>query len=88
MAMIHKCDRCGAIIENQKGYSLGGDITVTRICLGYDRPDYSPLYERKVTGHYRREFDLCDECLRKVIVYMMNDVDEFEPSENDHDILV
>lgn len=83
MSVAHRCDRCGKIIENQKGYSLGGDITAKGVSIVYERP-YQNLAGYKNIGLYRRELDLCDECLRKVIVYAMNNVDEeFNSCDND-----
>lgn len=86
MAVIHRCDRCGVTIEKPKGYSLATDITAKGVSITYEGP-YINIAGHKDVGLYRRELDLCDECLRKVIVYAMNNVDE-EFNSCDSDIIM
>ena len=57
MSNAKKCDRCGKLYENYKGVNIteGGNSYNTVIFTG---------------GLYNRDFDLCPDCMSKLIEFI------------------
>jgi len=81
MALMHVCDRCGRMIEQQKGASLGEECTAFGISIQYNKP-FTNFDGHKTFPAFNLNLDLCDKCMKEIISYIFNER-EFVPSRYD-----